>query len=513
MRALTEQWGLLLLSVTCVGAGLWATTQRFPERTAVLFLGSLWALGMTAQRWSSLNELDAARHLALARKAPDAGSLFHHAREAWRLGLVGGRTQADALVVMASRYANEARGDEARALLRAIPAGFTPPVSIAADALLLQGASAEALALIDGAPAPLAAHCAHLRVRALLQLHQLAAAREFLSEPGREVCFEAFHEAQWMLLNEGELEAAIAVGERGQAREERPLGARLLAESYGRAGCADDEARWHSKAASLGYLDSMRSDFLEVMDAVRLGPPLAVRRDRPSALPRDPALAGFGESRAEFIGHWLLVTTLAFVVARITVTLPILVWDSRTTTLPAGLMVFEALVLGGLAAGPQYFFLRRSLAGAGWWVAVSMLGAVAGHFGSLSAGRLSVLLLKFLGIGEESMGPFIILDLRLCVALALQAVVLRRWFPRTGAWVLVTAISLGVANGAGWMIWQAVLSVVGRPLATSLFFVNAGLHGLLEGLVVGGATGWLLHGWAAARKTRLPETTMWMSER
>ena len=254
----------------------------------------------------------------------------------------------------------------------------------------------------------------------------------------------------------------------------------------------------------------MRTDLVETMDAVKIGPPLAVRPVRASALPTDPALAGPAESPNEFIGRWLVVTTLSIVAARILVTLPVLIWDPRTSNLPPGMRILEALVLGGVAAGPQYLVLRRSLPGAGWWVAVSMVGALAASYAALSASRVSVLVLTFLGVGDESLAPFIIFDLRLCIAFALQAVVLRRWFPRPGAWVLMILASLAVANVTGWVIWKAALPVVGPVLGTTLPLGRAALCGLLEGLLVGGSTGWLLARWTGARRSRPSESTVWM---
>jgi len=142
-------------------------------------------------------------------------------------------------------------------------------------------------------------------------------------------------------------------------------------------------------------------------------------------------------------------------------------------------------VVAFLPGSLQWVILRQWVPRAGWWVLVSGVGSFLGYLATFLGMSLAI------GVAGGEDGSAYVMFPGFGVAFAfagalagtIQWIVLRRWVPRAGQWVLISSVSWAAAGLAYLLLTRG--NDVGIPLG-----------GAVSGVLSGGITGlvivWLL---------------------
>jgi len=181
---------------------------------------------------------------------------------------------------------------------------------------------------------------------------------------------------------------------------------------------------------------------------------------------------------------WALVTTVGWLLAGFS-GLPlgraVVVEGSTDVILSVALnMGLLGALIGGLIGTSQWYFLRRRVRLAGWWVVATALG--------WGVGLLVALLLNLLaGLGLCAGLYGVVIGLAVGTA---QWLVLRQTTPQAGKWIWVTVVALPVGIAFSGVIESGLLARSSGGLAQARWL--AAFAGGMAGLLVGAITGMTL---------------------
>jgi len=159
----------------------------------------------------------------------------------------------------------------------------------------------------------------------------------------------------------------------------------------------------------------------------------------------------------------------------------------ETSSFSIGFAVYGVtlVVVAFLPGSLQWVILRQWVPRAGWWVLVSGVGSFLGYLATFLGMSLAI------GVAGGEDGSAYVMFPGFGVAFAfagalagtIQWIVLRRWVPRAGQWVLISSVSWAAAGLAYLLLTRG--NDVGIPLG-----------GAVSGVLSGGITGlvivWLL---------------------
>jgi len=184
--------------------------------------------------------------------------------------------------------------------------------------------------------------------------------------------------------------------------------------------------------------------------------------------------------------QWVAASTLAFSLNATAIRVMGRVLD-ETSSFSIGFAVYGVtlVVVAFLPGSLQWVILRQWVPRAGWWVLVSGVGSFLGYLATFLGMSLAI------GVAGGEDGSAYVMFPGFGVAFAfagalagtIQWIVLRRWVPRAGQWVLISSVSWAAAGLAYLLLTRG--NDVGIPLG-----------GAVSGVLSGGITGlvivWLL---------------------
>lgn len=184
--------------------------------------------------------------------------------------------------------------------------------------------------------------------------------------------------------------------------------------------------------------------------------------------------------------QWVVATTLAFSVnATVIGVIGRVLGDTGSLSSGIALGCVMLVALAFLPGSLQWVILRQWVPRAGWWVLVSGVGSFLGYLATFLGMSLAI------GVAGGEDGSAYVMFPGFGVAFAfagalagtIQWIVLRRWVPRAGQWVLISSVSWAAAGLAYLLLTRG--NDVGIPLG-----------GAVSGVLSGGITGlvivWLL---------------------
>lgn len=179
--------------------------------------------------------------------------------------------------------------------------------------------------------------------------------------------------------------------------------------------------------------------------------------------------------------RWVLASTVGLAVGFAVIFA--LIEALRESVAEAPPIAATGAVIGTSIGIAQWVVLRSKFVRPGWWVLASAAGfAVA--FGAIGAVE-EVEAIAF-AVGVASVG-------------IAQWLVIRTAVPRSGWWVLASAVSIAVGFAIIFALPEAVGEAVSYAIAET---IAAGIGGAVVGAITGGVLVWLLRQSAAKEKTR-----------
>jgi len=180
--------------------------------------------------------------------------------------------------------------------------------------------------------------------------------------------------------------------------------------------------------------------------------------------------------------QWVAASTLAFSLNATAIRVMGRVLD-ETSSFSIGFAVYGVtlVVIAFLPGSLQWVILRQWVPRAGWWVLVSGVGSFLGYLATFLGMSLAI------GVAGGEDGSAYVMFPGFGVAFAfagalagtIQWIVLRRWVPRAGQWVLISSVSWAAAGLAYLLLTRG--NDVGIPLGGA---VSGALSGGITGLVI-----------------------------
>lgn len=178
---------------------------------------------------------------------------------------------------------------------------------------------------------------------------------------------------------------------------------------------------------------------------------------------------------------WAFVTTAGWLLAGFSglpVGRAVVVEGSTSVILSVALNLgLLGALIGGLIGASQWYFLRRRVRQAGWWVVATAFGWGIGL-------PLALLINLLAGLGLSAVLYGVLIGLAVGVA---QWFVLRRTIPHAGRWIWVTTVAFPIGIAVSGAIESGLLTRSSGDLAQAMWL--AAIAGGVAGLVVGSITG------------------------
>ena len=183
--------------------------------------------------------------------------------------------------------------------------------------------------------------------------------------------------------------------------------------------------------------------------------------------------------------QWAVASTLAFSLNASAIgVMAMVLGDTASVSIGFALYGATMAVVAFLPGFLQWVILRQWVPRAGWWVLVSGVGSFLGFLATALGMSLAI------GVAGGEAGSAYVMFPGFGVAFAyagalvgtIQWIVLRKWVPRAGWWVLISSVSWAVAGLAYLLLTSLLLTRCSYPAIPFGGAVSGALSGGINGL-------------------------------